>query len=201
MKLVLIRHGVTAANEKHLYCGSTDIGLSDAGRTALARRKEVAEYPDVSGLRVVTSGKKRCEETLEILYGNVEHEIDPAFCEIDFGAFEMRSYEELKNDPAYIEWITGDNERNIAPGGESGEIMTKRVLEGLERLIAGGRDTLLVTHGGVIAAIMAHLFPGEGKNRYEWQPSPGGGYLIDFNFDRFDLFSKKYCHLFIFDVK
>ncbi len=36
-----------------------------------------------------------------------------------------------------------------------------------------------MTHGGVIAAIMAYLFPGEGKNRYEWQPGAGGGYEID----------------------
>ena len=28
------------------------------------------------------------------------------------------------------------------------------------------------------AAIMEHLFPGEGKNRYEWQPKNGCGYII-----------------------
>ena len=185
MKLILLRHGVTAANEKHLYCGSTDIGLSEAGKAALERRKAEAALPDITGLRVLTGGKRRCEETLRILFGEVEHEIDPAFCEMDFGVFEMRSYEELKNDPAYIAWISGDNEKNIAPGGESGEIMTRRVLEGLGRIIAGGRDSLVVTHGGVIAAIMAHLFPEEGKNRYEWQPSPGGGYVIDLDGGRF----------------
>ena len=35
-----------------------------------------------------------------------------------------------------------------------------------------------VTPGGVIAAIMARLFPQEGKNRYEWQPRPGHGYAV-----------------------
>ena len=39
-------------------------------------------------------------------------------------------------------------------------------------------DAVIVTHGGVIAAIMAHLFP-EGKNRYEWQSPNGGGYVIE----------------------
>ena len=78
-----------------------------------------------------------------------------------------------------VKWITGDNEANITPGGESGNRMTERVINGLNRLIADGRDTLLVTHGGVIAAIMAYLFAEEGRNRYEWQPKPGGGYLID----------------------
>ena len=98
---------------------------------------------------------------------------------MDFGIFEMRSYEEMKDDPVYIEWISGDNESNIATGGESGNIMTERVMRGLDRITDDGRDTLLVTHGGVIAAVMAYLFPSEGKNRYEWQPSYGGGYVID----------------------
>ena len=179
MKLILIRHGKTEANEKHLYCGSTDLPLSDAGRAGLLEAKKTAALPDPAGMRILTSGMKRCEETLSLLFGETEHGIDPAFREMDFGAFEMRSYEEMKEDPAYIAWISGDNESNVAPGGESGKIMTDRVLEGLRCLRKDGRSTLLVTHGGVIAAIMDHLFPGEGKNRYEWQPSPGGGYEID----------------------
>ena len=36
-----------------------------------------------------------------------------------------------------------------------------------------------MTHGGSIAAIMAHLFPDEGKNRYEWQPKNGRGFLLE----------------------
>ena len=39
-------------------------------------------------------------------------------------------------------------------------------------------DTILVCHGGVIAAIMEHLFPEENKTRYDWQPKNGHGYRI-----------------------
>ena len=39
MRLILIRHGKTEANEKHLYCGSTDLPLSEAGKAALLGRK------------------------------------------------------------------------------------------------------------------------------------------------------------------
>ena len=108
---------------------------------------------------------RRCNETLEALFGTVPYEIEPDFREIDFGDFEMKSYEMLKDDPAYQAWLTGDNEKNVPPNGESGEHMTRR-------------DAVIVTHGGVIAAIMAHLFP-EGKNRYEWQSPNGGGYVIE----------------------
>lgn len=179
MKLILIRHGRTEANEKHLYCGSADLPLSEEGKRQLIRMRRVGCYPDIEGMRVVTSGKRRCEETLALLYGAVPHEVQPCFCEMDFGAFELCSYEMLKEDPRYQQWISGDNEENTAPGGESGNRMKARVLAGLLELEKEGQDTLLVTHGGVIAAVMAHLFWQEKKNRYQWQPPPGGGYEID----------------------
>ena len=70
-------------------------------------------------MRIITSGLKRCEETLEIIYGDVPHVKDSAFREMHFGSFEMRSYEEMKNDPEYISWISGDNEPNLPESGSS----------------------------------------------------------------------------------
>ena len=170
MRIYLIRHGRTEANEKHLYCGSTDLPLSKAGREEL----EHLQY-DVKNVRFMTSGMRRTTETLRILFGDVPHEIDPRFQEIDFGVFEMHSYEELKDCRDYQAWITGDNESNVPPRGESGVQMKQRVLEAFAEI---HEDTCIITHGGVIAAIMEHLFPNEGKNRYQWQPKPGRGYVI-----------------------
>lgn len=174
-KIYLIRHGNTEANERHLYCGSTDLPLSEDGRNALQTLKP--GYSGIQNVRFVTSGMLRTAQTLEILFGNVPHCCEPAFREMDFGAFEMRSYEQLKDVPEYQQWITGDNEANLTPGGESGILMKARVLKAFG--VLQGADTVLITHGGVIAAIMEHLFPQEGKNRYQWQPKPGHGYLID----------------------
>lgn len=170
MTIYLIRHGMTEANEKHLYCGSTDIGLSETGKEMLCK----LEYPRPTA-RFLTSGMKRTNETLKILFGNVPFETETRFREVDFGVFEMNAYAQLKDDPAYQEWISGDNEDNIPPQGESGNQMRKRVLEAWTEI---REDTVLITHGGVIAAIMDHLFPEEGKNRYQWQPKPGCGYTI-----------------------
>ena len=170
MTIYLIRHGKTEANEQHLYCGSTDLPLSDAGREELQNM-----HYDIKNVRFLTSGMKRTNETLKLLFGDVPQEVEPRFREIDFGIFEMRSYGQLKDDPRYREWITGDNDANIPPEGESGEQMTKRVLEALSEI---RKDTCIITHGGVIASIMEHLFPSEGKNRYQWQPKPGCGYVL-----------------------
>lgn len=175
MRLYLIRHGKTEANEKHLYCGSTDLPLSEAGIADL----DQLHYSIPENCCYITSGMLRTEQTLQYLFGNVPHTQDSRFCEVDFGIFEMCSYEVLKENEDYQKWISGDNEANIPPNGESGQQMFARVIEGLEDLFAQNQDIVLITHGGVIAAMMAYLFPEENKNRYSWQPKPGRGYLID----------------------
>ncbi len=172
MSIYLIRHGKTAANEAHLYCGSTDLPLSAGGIAAL----QDLSYAAIAPSRFVTSGMRRTDETLALLFGTVPFTKDSRFREVSFGAFEMYSYEQLKDRPDYQRWLTGDNEANTPPGGESGNAMTARVIEAFSTLEDG---TLVVTHGGVIAAIMAHLFPEEGNNRYQWQPACGCGYAID----------------------
>ena len=170
MTIYLIRHGKTEANEKHLYCGSTDLSLSVAGR------EELQNIPyDINNVRFITSGMKRTNETLQTLFGDIPYEIDPRLREVDFGIFELHSYDELKDTQEYQTWLTGDNEANVPPRGESGAQMKVRVLEAFSEI---KEDICIITHGGVIATIMEHLFPGEGKNRYQWQPKPGHGYVI-----------------------
>ena len=171
MTIYLIRHGKTEANEKRLYCGSTDISLSEKGREELRRI-----CYDIKIVRFLTSGMKRTNESLKILFGDVPFKEDPRFREVDFGIFEMHSYSELKDNPDYQAWCTGDNEANVPPNGESGLQMKQRVLEAFLEI---KEDTVIVCHGGVIAAIMEHLFPEENKTRYDWQPNNGFGYVID----------------------
>ena len=170
MTIYLIRHGKTEANEKHLYCGSTDLPLSAAGRQELQNIRY-----DIKNVRFLTSGMKRTDETLHILFGDMPYETDPRFREVDFGIFEMHSYDQLKATPEYQAWLAGDNEANIPPQGESGVQMRTRVMQAFSEI---KENTCIITHGGVIASIMEHLFPDEGKNRYQWQPKPGGGYAV-----------------------
>ena len=183
MILYLIRHGKTEANLKHLYCGSTDLPLSDVGSAELLERKSVYESKDFSGFRFISSGMKRCNETLKILFGDVDFEMNEAFREIDFGIFEMHSYDELKDDSAYQEWISGDNQANCPPGGESGNQMNERVMNAFKGLMKSKEidNFVLVSHGGVIAAIMGEVFAKEEKNMYQWQPKPGEGYRLIFD--------------------
>lgn len=174
MNLYLIRHGRTDANAKHIYCGSTDLPLLEEGIAELRQK----HYQVPENCHYITSGMRRTEQTLYYLFGEVEHTQDLRFREMDFGIFEMHSYHELKEREDYQKWISGDNEANITPGGESGNQMRERVLEGLRHMQSSSKDIVLITHGGVIAAMMSFLFPEEDRSRFEWQPNPGEGYLV-----------------------
>lgn len=176
MKLYILRHGKTWANAQRLYCGRTDLPLCSEGRDELLALAEQSQLPKPEAF--YTSGMMRTEQTLALLYPGVQAVANPSLREMDFGDFEMKSYEMLKDNPAYLAWISGDNEKNICPNGESGEICRNRAKCAMDKIIRTGKDSLVVTHGGIIAGLMAAWFPQEGKNRYTWQPSPGHGYEI-----------------------
>ena len=177
MKLTLIRHGLTEGNVKRLYYGSTDIPLLPESIEKLREAGSKGGYPTAS--LYFTSGMLRTEQTFNALYGELDHGILAGMREIDFGDFEMRSYEELMHDEAYIKWISGDAEKDRVPNGESGVIVTERALNSLYDIINGNEDAVCITHGGVIGGLMSLWFPTE-NGRYAYTPEPGCGYSIEF---------------------
>ncbi len=176
----LIRHGDTEATERGCFYGGTDVPVSAAGLGRLRGLRALGGYPDPAGLRVYTSGMLRTEQSLEALYGPIDHEALPELREMHFGAFEMRTPDELKEDQTFLDWLQGDVNANPTPGGESGERFERRVRAEFDRLLARGEDCLLLIHGGVISCILERFFPGERPGRYDWQPKPGTGYTLTF---------------------
>ena len=183
MKAYLIRHGKTIANEQWLYCGQTDLPLCGSGVEELKEKKAIGGYPCIDGFKVYTSGLKRTEQTLQTLFGDVPHTALPEMMEINFGDFEMRSYEMMKDDPEYIAWCEGDNEANVPPGegAESGYMMQERVFECFDELLKKGEDFLLVSHGGPITCIFMRYVKDTGKNWYELHPGNGEGFAFEFD--------------------
>ena len=130
MKLTLIRHGMTRGNMLRIYYGSTDLPILPESYTELEARAKTGFYPTAE--RYYTSGMLRAEQSFRAIYGDTPHSVLYGMREADFGDFEMRNYAELKDDPAYIKWISGNNEDNICPNGESGAQVTARALEALK---------------------------------------------------------------------
>lgn len=178
-RLVLLRHGRTEGTERHLYYGATDLPLLPVGIAELKTLRARGIYPDPAGFCFVTSGMLRANQTLQTIYGDVPYLTAPRLREVDFGIFEMKSYDALKDTPTYQSWLAGDWFQNTPPEGESFADCEARIRRELNMILAGRDDTLIVCHGGTILVIMQALFPEEEKNGYAWQPKPGLGYEID----------------------
>lgn len=180
INIYLIRHGKTMANEKKLYCGKTDLSLSDKGLEELKFLKKSIEYPICE--EYYTSGAKRANETFEALYESNEFKELKGFFEYDFGDFEMKSYDDLKQDKRYIDWITDKSGEIECPNGESKNNYKKRIRNEFIDFINNINNkkinsVLLVSHGGTIGTILEEFYDNS-KNFYEWQPSYGRGYNI-----------------------
>ena len=116
MKIILIRHGMTEGNLKRRYIGTTDEDLINTDCLK-------GDYPKCE--RVVASPLKRCIQTAEYIYPNVDIEICDKLKECDFGDFENKSYEDLKDNPDYQKWLDSNGELPF-PNGDTHEEFKNR---------------------------------------------------------------------------
>ena len=178
-RVILIRHGKTLANEKRLYCGFSDIPLSEYGKKEIQSLKYL--YEDINkNVVFINSGLSRTIQTLEILFNTngISYE---GLKEMNFGDFELHSYEELKDRLDYQKWIE-DTFNNKIPNGESFIEMRKRVIDTYNEIIDKYKeydDIVISCHGGTIYHIIDSLF-NENKYIYELQPKNGHAYIIDY---------------------
>ena len=176
MILVLIRHGATQANKEHRYLGRTDEGLSGEGIEALLSYQKKGYYPNVDCLFV--SPMKRCLETAQILYPDLKPTVIPEWEETDFGKFEYKNYEDLKDDPAYQAWIDSGGTMPF-PEGESREQFQARCEKGFSRMcgILSRKKAAavgIIVHGGTIMALLSKYC---GNDYYDYQVRNGRGFV------------------------
>jgi len=188
MQVYLIRHGKTLANEQWRYCGQTNTALSENGVAELTALKAQGGYPPSVEL-FFTSGMRRADQTLELIYGKVSRTHIPEIAEYNFGLFEMKSHDELKDMEDYNAWIDDETGGVECPSGESKNHFKLRVLDGYARILSDiqrsrSASALIVCHGGTIARVMESLQP-DTKDFYGWQPRPGRGYVLIYAEGRF----------------
>ena len=183
MKIFLIRHGETASNREKRYMGVTDVPLSKEGIEKIQIKVNENYYPEYDGQIIYTSTLLRTKQTLKLIYGDVDFTPEAGFNESNFGDFENKTYEELKDNPDYIKWISGDNFSNQCPNGESYVQMKERVvrafMEVVNRHKDEGRDIIIILHSGPIVALMETFHPEVPKNYYEWRIGNGEFYQVD----------------------
>lgn len=174
-----IRHGAIDETLSGKYIGTTDVPLSEKGRLDLKKLDYEYRYP---GTQVVfTSPLKRCTETCKILYPELNPLSITALSECNFGEWEGKTAEELKNDPDFEKWLAGDNSVK-PPRGESNADFTRRICRMFESIVEGHMKTgttesVIVTHGGVIMTLLAVYGLPQAKP-FEWTMDNGFGYSL-----------------------
>lgn len=174
MKIYLIRHGQTKGNLEKRYVGRTDESLC---RKAAEELKKYI-MPNVN--KIYASPMKRCIETAQILYPNQTIEIVEDFRECDFGEFEYKNYEDLKENAAYQTFIDTMGESGF-PQGENIRNFKERCQVAFYNVINQCQleeKVAFVVHGGTIMSIM-EKFAIPHKDYYSWQIGNGQGYEVE----------------------
>ena len=176
MRVVFIRHGLTAGNLEKRYIGSTDEPLCSAG---IAELKKLT-YPACEVL--ICSPMKRCIQTAELLYPAQDIEVCDELRECDFGSFEGKNYKELSGDPDYQRWIDSGGTLPF-PNGESPQDFRERCTSAFERLVSryGASQSLaFVVHGGTIMSIL-EKYAVPRRDYFGWHCENGCGYICEWN--------------------
>ena len=164
-EIIFIRHGETDFNRARLYFGHLDPDLNETGIEQLRKAKILFEkrekMPDV----VFSSDLKRCSQSMEILQIDEETEkiLTKDLREINFGIFEGKTYEEIKNEyPEETERMINDWRNFKADKGESLKDVMIRTVKKMDEIIEKykNKKILVVAHAGVIQALTSYYLFG-----------------------------------------
>ncbi|MFV8828438.1 histidine phosphatase family protein [Alkalihalobacterium sp. APHAB7] len=179
LAVTLLRHSLTDYNEQKRYLGWTDIPINDKGKQLLAELKDKYRYlhTDV----IYSSDLTRCVTTAEILYPNVSIIKDKSLRELNFGDWEGKTYEEIKEEPLYRKWLD-DLNKTIPPNGEAYLSFQSRIINSWNNIIKDAlgqkrKHIIVVSHGGPIRCILSQM-TSQNRSFWEWNIGYGQGYTL-----------------------
>ena len=180
MEIYLIRH-TTPDIQKGICYGQADIPLA---ATYAAEKKDILDAlrTDLTSVKIYSSPLQRCRKLAEDLFDEVE--IDDRLMELNFGDWELKEWnaiEATELDP----WMK-DFVHYKVPGGESYVDLETRALEFLEELKTKNFENVhVVTHAGVIRALVAHALRLPLKDSFRIKLAYGAVIKIAYNEEKF----------------
>lgn len=153
MKLTLVRHTALQVPAGICY-GQSDIDVAASFHDELSQLQLKLNGAEFHA--VYTSPLQRCSKLAQALnVGNVIH--DERLKELHFGDWEMQAWDDIPRD-IFDHWA--QNYAHLPP--PNGETFTQLQQRGVEFLtemsnIHSQQHVLVVTHGGMIRALIAHV--------------------------------------------
>jgi alpha-ribazole phosphatase len=172
--VALFRHGVTEENKRKTYLGWNDSPLCpESKKISTSNRYD----------RYFSSDLSRCITTANILFPTNELHLLTHLREMNFGKWEGKTYQDLKEGPLYQRWLS-DPISYCPPEGESFVEFTTRVSIGWDKIT---EDILsdniqrcaIITHGGVIRYLLSEFAP-QHSDFWSWQVPHHQGYELVF---------------------
>ncbi|MBR9787746.1 MAG: alpha-ribazole phosphatase [Vibrionaceae bacterium] len=162
LNIYLMRHGkVDAAPGLH---GQSDLKVKESEQQDIAQAwKELGL--DISG--VITSSLSRCSDVAQII---AEQQMLPVIenselQEMNFGDFDGVPFDMLSDKWIKLESFWQSPSQHTLPNAESLNAFSQRVSSAWSQIINDINDNLLiVTHGGVIRMILAHILDVDWRN-------------------------------------
>jgi broad specificity phosphatase PhoE len=158
LQLVLVRHGETEWSRDGRHTGTTDLELTERGRSEAERVG--ALLAGFSFERVLSSPLRRALDTSRLAgFGN-RVETRDELREWDYGSYEGRRTAEIREErPDWVLWRDG------CPGGEGPEDVGDRADRLLAELDSRSGDVAIFGHGHMLRVLTARwleLPPSEG---------------------------------------
>lgn len=184
--LILIRHGETPWNAEGRLQGLCEVAMSDHGRSQARRNgRALSAYlaatdQTAASLDWLSSPIGRARETMELVRDEVgldrsAYALEERLRELTFGSWEGSTMRELKaRDRPSVLARKADKWGFVPPDGESYADLSRRVAGWLEGL---SRDTVAVTHGGVIRVLRGLLLAAP-ERHLPIRPVPQDRFLV-----------------------
>jgi alpha-ribazole phosphatase len=176
LKLTLVRHTSLAIAPGVCY-GQTDVDVAasfvqEASRT----RQKLPDNIDAA----FSSPLQRCVKLANALaLDNINY--DDRLKELHFGDWEMQAWDDMPR--AYFdEW--GQNYAHMSPpNGETFRELQLRGISFIEEMLTQyhGKHIVIVTHGGMVRALLAHVLSMELKGLFRFNVDYGSVTQLDFS--------------------
>lgn len=158
--ITILRHGAVRGRA-HIFRGALDDVLSAQG--VVQMQQALLHHPNEKFDAIATSPLRRCHDfaaTLAAQHG-APLQVISEFRELSFGDWEGLTPDEAAvRDPDAQQKFRDSYGEHAPPNGESLAALRARVAQGWQHWIARdtGNNRLLVTHAGVMRALLMELF-------------------------------------------
>lgn len=160
--IYLLRHGKTLAEAA--LNGLTDVAVSELTQQNIA--KAIIES-QIKFDHIISSPLQRCAKLAENIAPSLGCQVQlmPQVQEMSFGDVDGVAFSQLSSQWPLLESFWQDPANHRLPQAETLAAFHHRIVQGWEQILQRTDDHLLVvTHGGVIRMLVAHLLDLDWKN-------------------------------------